>query len=236
MNTSEEIQIIGGSYKSLTSTGTNYTGYSNYSSGCYNNTLNYSTVSFGSLKYRFSTFAWLYPGTYSSNYTQYVFILKNFKVNGSNIATSNFAIDATTNSYYVNLNGNTQRFFVHYKTDQLNGDGSITTVPASGVAATSWVDANCGYQTTISASNLVYGSNLAISPSNYTSSQAQNNTVVYPPSSFLFNIVGNDLQISVSSLNFASLSNKYYVYCRIGFPMGGNLTYSFDYAQMGIST
>jgi len=231
LNTSEEIQVFNGSYRSATAAGSNYSGYSNYSSGCYNNnSLNYSTVPFGNLNYRFSTFAWLYPGTYTSNYTRYVFILKNFRVNGSNISTSDFAIDSATNAYYVNVSANTQRFFVNYKTDQLNGNSTITTVPASGVAATCWVDANCGYQTTSSG----YGSNISISAANYTSSGAQNNTLVYPPSSFLFEISDTDLQITTSSLNFASLSNKYYVYFRIGFPMGTSLTYSFDSVDMQI--
>ena len=235
INTSNELQIFDGAYQSVDSTPGDK-GYFDYSNRFANLGINYE-VSTGPPEYRYATFVWKFENnadapTQASTFT---FLFKNFKCGGS-IPTIGY--DSSTGSFYISNNGNTQRLLFHYRVEQYDGSTIyVNPLPSdTSKITTLWTDGNSNYATTNIGGTATLSSNpidpVAIDSGNY--STPADNSIVRDVASNSFSVVGNDLQVKLGNIIFVQeLTNKCYVYARIGLPMIDN--YSFEYVTLQIT-
>ena len=230
----QELQVFNGYYQSISSNNSyinnglnngNVIGYADYGSYIENNGINYSGVSrspsnVATSNYRFATFVWNYNSNLTTN--TFIFTLKNFKYNGGKRSI----ISDTNNSFYVD--GALNRFFLHYRAEQYDSNNTNYIVPASSNSSTVWVDGS----STMGTVGNVLSSNisvpLSISDGNYFNDA--DNTTIRASGSVSYEMVGDDLQASVSNILYGDTSKTRYIYCRIGLPMNAN--YAFEYITL----
>ena len=230
IDTSQEIQVCNGLYQTKGSTAIS-NGYLNYST-YYNNTKIYSSVSTGSIHYRFSTFIWKFSGVGQIiNYMN--FTIYNMSCRGVPVVLS---FNQNTGCSSFSNNGNTQRFFLDYRTEEIINN--VPTVVPSGLVNTSnttiWVDGNSKNGTYNDTAT--YSTDNSIQPfstsGNYNSSP-NDNSIIRNISGSSITYSNNNLIAKLSSIITDTRSN-YYIYFRIGLPMIDN--YSFQYVSLSLTS
>ena len=203
IDTSQEIQIYNGHYGTGTGTGTGtgingYVDYTNY----YNNSLNYSVVQRVNTSYRYTTFVWkIIPPSGTINFYEFTFN----KISATSISS---------NSPYT-LNNN-QRFFLFYKTEQID--------PVNDTTSSIWIDGN-STNGTINNSGVasIDTTIIPLNSSNYNT--PYDNTIIRPASSTTYTINGGNLVAKVSAVAPSGTAKNIYIYCRFGNSMNYNITY-----------
>lgn len=230
IDTSQEIQVCNGLYQTRGSIAilNGYLDYSTY----YNNTKIYSTVSTSPTNYRFSTFIWKFSG--SGQIINYMnFTIYNMSCRGVPVVLS---FNPNTGCSYFSNNGNTQRFFLDYRTEEIINN--VPTVVPSGLVNTSnttiWVDGNSKNGTYNNTAT--YSTDNSIQPfstsGNYNSSP-NDNSIIRNISGSSITYSNNNLIAKLSSIITDTRSN-YYIYFRIGLPMTDN--YSFQYVSLSLTS
>ena len=205
IDTSQEIQIYNGHYGtgSTETTTTGLNGYIDYSS-YYNNSLNYSEVSRSNTSYRYTTFVWkIIPPSGAINSYQFTF--------------NNISATSISSNLPRSLNGNPSRFFLFYKTEQI--DTNVTDNNSS-----IWIDGNSTYGTINNSGIASIDTNIVpLQNTNYN--DPPYNTIVRQASSIVYILNSNNLVATVSAIPINGTVKEHYIYCRFGNSMNYNITY-----------
>ena len=205
INTSQEIQIYNGHYgtgsTTDTTSGTNgYIDYTTYYSN--SNSLNYNVLR-TNISYRYTTFVWkIIPPSGPTNYYQFTF---------NNISAT--SISGTSPPFTLN---NNQRFFLFYKTEQIETGNDNTS--------SLWIYCNSTYGT--ANNNEVASIDIdieALTILNYNT--PYNNTIIRAPASTGYTINNRNLIANVSAIPFNGTAKTHYIYCRFGNSMNYTITY-----------
>jgi hypothetical protein len=115
------------------------------------------------------------------------------------------------------LNNNPSRFFLFYKTEQINTN---VTDDNSSI----WIDGNSTYGTIDNSGIASIDTNIgSLNGNNYN--EPYTNAIVRPASSIVYTLNNNNLVATVSAIPINGTVKEHYIYCRFGNSMNYNITY-----------